>query len=182
MSITTRSEWSLRRKLARLRQLLEEQLQQGLAPRRMAFALALGATLGLLPTLWGTSLLCFLCAWWLRLNQPLVQLANYLVYPLQILLFIPYLRAGDRLFSLHSLPPNIETLTKQLQENPLQFMAQLGGANLRAVAAWGLSAPLLLVTGYLLTTGLIRLFSAKKQTRLPTSEHLLSLACDRRNN
>lgn len=156
MSTTIASDQSSRRGLTRLAALLREQVRQGLAPRELAMALALGATVGLLPTLWGTSLLCFVLAGVLRLNQPLVQLANYLVYPLQILLFIPYLRAGDLLFGLHGLPQDLGASLAQVQDQPLQLVAQLGWANLRAAAVWGLSAPLLMLLCFLLARGLVR--------------------------
>jgi len=156
MSTTTVSEPQREKGLARLRRLLRAQLRQGLAPRRLALALALGATIGLLPTLWGTSLLCFFLAWLLRLNQPLVQLANYLVYPLQILLFVPYLKAGDLLFGRHSLPQDLDPLIAQLQSQPLQLLRQLGWANMRAAVAWSCSAPFLLGAVFLLAILLSR--------------------------
>lgn len=156
MSTTIASESSDGRIWHRLRGLIREQLRQGLSPRQLTLALALGATVGLLPTLWGTSLLCFVLAGVLRLNQPLVQLANYLVYPLQILLFIPYLRAGDLVFGLHSLPDDPGPLLVQLHSQPLLLVQQLGWANLRAVAVWCASTPLLMLIGFLCAVLLVR--------------------------
>jgi hypothetical protein len=43
-------------------------------------------------------LLCALAALVLRLNAPAVQAVNYLVYPLQVALFAPFMRLGRRLF------------------------------------------------------------------------------------
>jgi hypothetical protein len=64
---------------------------------------------GSLRLIWGTSLICIGCASWLKLNQVVVQLANYLMYPLQIALFIPWLLLCDRLFASQLLPEDSAT-------------------------------------------------------------------------
>lgn len=121
---------------------LKAQLLQGVSPGKLALALALGVVVGVFPVLGSTTALCALAALALRLNQPAIQVANYLAYPLQLLLFIPFFQAGAALLGA---PPVSFTLT-QLQA---ELSADLGGtvlrylsANLRAVAAWALVAPL----------------------------------------
>jgi uncharacterized protein (DUF2062 family) len=157
MSIVTVSDLRLPfiGRLTRLKDLLGGLLQQGLQPQRLALALALGATIGLLPTVWGTSLLCILCAAPLRLNQLVVQLANYLVYPLQIFLFLPYLEVWEQLFSSQVLPHNLERLWQQLQSAPLATLQSYWQANLQAIFVWLLSSPLLLASAYLLALLLV---------------------------
>lgn len=125
----------------RLLEPLKAQLLQGVSPGKLALALALGLVVGVFPVLGSTTALCALTAVALRLNQPAIQVANYLAYPLQLLLFIPFFQAGAALFGA---PPVTVTLT-QLQA---ELSADLGGtalrylsANLRAVAAWALVAP-----------------------------------------
>ena len=51
-----------------------------------------------MPTLGASTLLCAVLALWLGLNQPAIQAANYLAYPLQLLCLIPFLNAGARAF------------------------------------------------------------------------------------
>lgn len=72
-------------------------LCQGLSPHALALGLAVGAAVGVLPTLWGTSLLCFALAWMLRLNHLATQFANFLVYPLQLSLVGPCFLLGQTL-------------------------------------------------------------------------------------
>lgn len=142
--------------LNRLKNLLIDLLQQGLQPQRLALALAVGATIGLLPTIWGTSLLCLLCAGPLRLNQLVVQLANFLVCPLQIMLFLPYLNFGEQLFRSQLLPHNSALLWQQLQAAPLATLENYWQANLQAACIWLLSAPLLLALIYLFALLLVK--------------------------
>src|SRR3546814_7810456 len=52
------------------------QLRQGITPERIALTLALASIISVFPILGSTTLLCALVAAWLRLNQPLIQLAN----------------------------------------------------------------------------------------------------------
>jgi uncharacterized protein (DUF2062 family) len=140
----------------RLKARLLDLLKQGMQPRQLALALALGATIGLLPTVWGTSVLCILFAWLLRLNQVVVQLANYLVYPLQILLFIPYFHLGENLFGSNHLPDNLDLFLTNLQSDPLLVLDQYWQTNLQAACAWLLSLPLLMACSYPVAKLLLR--------------------------
>ena len=126
-----------------LRFLLSAQLRQGLHPRQLALALAVGVTIGVLPVIWGTSAICCLLAYGLRLNQAIVQLANYLVFPLQILLFIPYLQGGEKLFSTSLLPISTALCFEQIHTTPWAFLQQFGQVNLQAAVAWLMTTPLL---------------------------------------
>jgi uncharacterized protein (DUF2062 family) len=63
-----------------------------------ARSIAAGVFLGLLPIFGLPTPLCVLAAGVFRLNLPLVQAANYSVYPLQIALVVPFYRLGEWLF------------------------------------------------------------------------------------
>ena len=120
----------------------------GLNPRAAALAVSLGIALGLLPIPWGTSLLCLLIGWFLRLNQPLIQLLNYLCYPLQIALYLPFCKLGCRWFAPDHFALNLPADWRSLVENAGQLAGGLWQANLFGVAAWGCCLPLLLALSY----------------------------------
>jgi uncharacterized protein (DUF2062 family) len=82
----------------RLVQLLAGELRQGLSPHEIALTLAIGLCLSVPPALGTTTIFCATAALLLRLNQPLIQAVNFLAYPLQLVLLIPFLRAGEWLF------------------------------------------------------------------------------------
>ncbi len=73
-------------------------LKQGMSPEKIALTIALGMTLGVTPVIGSTTMLCTLAAVTLRLNLPAILLVNGAVYPLQLTLLIPFLRAGAWLF------------------------------------------------------------------------------------
>jgi uncharacterized protein (DUF2062 family) len=86
---------SLSRRLVRV---VAAELRQGLTPHDIALTLAVGLCLSVPPVIGTTTILCALAALLLRLNQPLIQAVNFLAYPLQLALLVPFLRAGEWLF------------------------------------------------------------------------------------
>jgi hypothetical protein len=80
------------------------QLRQGITPEQIALTLALATVLGIFPILGATTILCGTAALLLRLNQPLIQAANYLLTPLHLALLLPFYRAGETLFSNEHVP------------------------------------------------------------------------------
>ncbi|MCM2333280.1 MAG: DUF2062 domain-containing protein [Anaeromyxobacteraceae bacterium] len=128
---------------------LRAQLTQGVTPSRLALALALGVTIGVIPVLGATTLLAALAASLLRLNQPAIQVANYAAYPLQLGLFIPFFHAGAALFGGPRLQVTVDQLQAELSADVPATVLRYLGANLRAVAAWALVAPVLAVALHL---------------------------------
>jgi uncharacterized protein (DUF2062 family) len=117
------------------------QLRQGTSPEALALACALGAVLAVFPILGSTTLLCAIAAAALRLNQPAIQLVNWLCYPLQLLLLIPYYRLGERLGAPHLALSVPQLLERFRTEGPWRFMGEFGTIALGGVGAWCLTAP-----------------------------------------
>ena len=67
---------------------------------KLAVSLALGAVLGVFPVLGVPTFLCGAVAAVWRLNFPALQLMNYVVYPLQLALLLPFTRFGRALFGV----------------------------------------------------------------------------------
>jgi uncharacterized protein (DUF2062 family) len=135
---------------------IKGQLTQGVSPSRLAVALALGSVLGVMPMLGVTTVLCALLAVRFRLNQPAIQLANYLAYPVQVLLFIPAFQAGAWLFGRPPISFSLAQLQAELSADALGTLGRYFLDNLRALAAWGLLAPLLGLVLFLLLRALLR--------------------------
>ena len=120
----------------RLRDKLIEQLRQGVSPEALSLTLVLGLAIGTIPILGSTTMLCAGAAILLRLNQPLMQAINYLVYPLQLLLYVPLLMMGARM-----LDPTLATLTlaeivAMFRTELWQTILKLFWANLGGVLIW----------------------------------------------
>jgi hypothetical protein len=74
-------------------------LAQGLSSKELALTFALGITLGTIPVIGITTIACTLAAIALKLNLPVIQLVNYVAYPLQLTLIVPYFYLGNLIFS-----------------------------------------------------------------------------------
>ncbi|MCW7554820.1 DUF2062 domain-containing protein [Endozoicomonas gorgoniicola] len=136
-------------------------LNQGLNPNSLALCLAIGFALGFFPVFGTTTVLCALTAAALRLNQIAIQVANYCGYPLQFILFIPFIRLGEYLFGLERISVNPVDIFTLAKSNFSLFIELYGLAISAACAAWLLvSMPVVL----LLWRGLAIVLKAKMKT------------------
>ena len=90
----------------------EDYLSKDQDPKKLSFTVSLGMILGIFPIPGTTTLLCILAAIPLKLNMIIIQLANYLVYPLQLILLVPMIRYGGKIFGAPAIP-NIELIMDQ---------------------------------------------------------------------
>jgi uncharacterized protein (DUF2062 family) len=134
----------------KIRNLVEKIFIQRISPQKLAMTISLGIFIGSVPILWGSTLICAALAFIFRLNQPGIQAANYLVYPLQLALIVPFYRMGARIFPWGpSLPADI--ILKEIMKNWLGNIALILVATLKAIAVWFLIAtPLSLLLYFLL--------------------------------
>lgn len=117
------------------------QLRQGLSPERLAWSLALGLGAGVSPLVGTSTGLCMLLALAFKLNQVVMQVANYLAYPLQLLLLIPFIRLGETLFGAPRLPISLEALGGALRADAWGTLHSFWTSLWHAGVAWLLTAP-----------------------------------------
>ena len=139
------------------------QLRQGITPQKIALTVAIGSVLGVFPILGSTTLLCFLAGLLLKLNQPIIQLVNYLIYPLQFAGIYFFIRIGEWLTRTPPLPFSIPGLIQQFRAAPLHFFQQFGMTALRGVLAWTLIAPFVAAALYFALLPLLRRLARLRQ-------------------
>jgi uncharacterized protein (DUF2062 family) len=125
-----------------------EQLRQGITPSRLALSLAIGVVLSSMPLLGFTGAICVAVAFAFRLNQPAILAANYAATPLQVVLFVPFFRAGSWLFRAPSAALSFTQLRAELDAGFLKAMAKYWDANLRAMAVFAIVAPVAVAVLY----------------------------------
>lgn len=114
-------------------------LHSGLTPHKLALTFCCGIALGILPVLGGTTILCLICGYTLKLNHVALQAVNYLVYPLQIVLFVPFCLLGSRLFPWGpAIPPEI--FSTLLHGHLTTSMNLIIWIIAKALAAWLITA------------------------------------------
>ena len=133
-----------------------ELLKQGVTPERLALSLAIGTVLGVSPILGVTTALAFLICYVFRLNPVAMQLMNYLMYPFQILLFLPFIHAGEHLFRAEHLRLNTAQLEQLIHSNIAFAIQTLWTAIWHAITVWALIAPFAVFFLYVVLTPLLR--------------------------
>ena len=137
-------------------------IKQGVSPEKISLGMAWGIVLGIFPVLGLTTILCGLAALVFRLNLPAIQLVNFLVYPLQLVLLIPFFHLGDLLFQIEPLPLSAQELITLLQADLCGTIRAFWNTTLRAIVAWLLvSLPIFLLLHFTLVR-LIKTFGFVK--------------------
>ena len=136
-------------------------LKEGMSLKKIALCLALGSVLGIFPILGATTLLCTVAAMALRLNLPAIQVVNYMVYPLQLVMLAPFYSAGSWLFKQQEVPLINTDLIGLLQNVFWGSMASLWDLTLYAILTWLVISPLLITLLYSAAKPVIRALAAQ---------------------
>jgi len=140
------------------------QLKQGITPEKIALTLALGVLLSIFPIIGATTILCGLAAFALRLNQPIIQLINYLAYPVQLALLIPFYRAGEHLLGLPLVPLNIPLLLAHFRADTGQFFKDFGLIAVGGILVWLVVTPFLTAAIYFAVRPFLRALATRIRT------------------
>ncbi len=143
-------------------------LRQGVTPEKLALSIALGAMIGVFPVLGSTTLLCAAVALLLRLNLPIIQLVNYLIYPVQLILFLPFLQAGSRIAHAAPVKLSMTDVFSMIQSDPGRLIRILWTASLGAMALWLMLSPFVTAAVYFTLAPVFR----KLRSRITHSSNL----------
>jgi len=109
----------------------------GLTPYQLSLTISFGITLGLFPVIGLTSILCFIFGFIFRLNLVVIQLVNWLVSPLQILMLVPFYQLGEFFKSFFG-KAEINTVApvNVLNESYFDYFFKLLNSQLSAISGW----------------------------------------------
>ena len=132
-------------------------LTHGITPEKIALSLAFGIVLGIFPVLGSTTVLCAVAALIFQLNLPAIQLVNYLIYPLQLFLLVPFIRMGEKLFRAAPLQFSLAQILAMVRADLPHAISTLWLAEVHAMSAWLLiGSPALFLIYFLLSRTLRR--------------------------
>jgi uncharacterized protein (DUF2062 family) len=132
------------------------QFTQGVTADKIALTLAAGFVGGVFPFLGLTTLLCFLAAVALRLNQPIIHVVNQLLWPVQLAGIPIYVALGQNLYGAPPIPVDPAEVARLFSEAPREFWARFGWMGVHAFTAWLISVPLLGLAIYAGTRPVLR--------------------------
>jgi uncharacterized protein (DUF2062 family) len=135
-----------------------ELLKQGVSPEKIALTVALGISLGVIPVIGSTTMLCTLAAVTLRLNLPAILLVNGVVYPLQLALLVPFLRAGAWVFHVDGPHLSVGQIFNLIRANVWHAIITLWVATMHALVIWLLAGCVIGGMVYVILSALLRRF------------------------
>jgi len=115
-------------------------LRQGVTPKTIAVSMSAGTVIGVFPLLGSTTVLCLLLAVALRLNLIAIQTLNWLVYPLQIVLILPFIQLGQHLFGDAPFALSSDQLQAAFEQGWLQAVVDFWHLMLSGMLAWSITA------------------------------------------
>ena len=129
-------------------------------PHEIALTLALGNTVGINPIYGTTTTISTLLALKFGLNLPLIQVGNWMVWPIQLAMILPFAQAGAWLYRQPGLPLERDALLEIYRAGPLAVVEQLGWSMLHAFTVWLLAATIVFPLLYRLYSKLVRQVSS----------------------
>ena len=130
--------------------LIVTQFTQGFTPQKIALTISLGVTLGIFPILGATTALCAIVGFWLKLNQSVIQLVNWLASPMQLAMILFFVRIGEWILHAQPVSFSIPELIRKFHESPVNFFREFGMTGLHGIIAWLVIAPFLAALIYFL--------------------------------
>lgn len=128
---------------------LSEALHKGTTPRQLALTCALGIVVSIFPFVGITTWVCLGLAIMLRLNIAIIQLVNYLFFPLQLILMLPFINLGTFLFNLNPFPYTQPELITLFKTDFWRLVSEAGISVGSGIAVWAIiSIPLFIIVFY----------------------------------
>ena len=147
----------------KLLNLIKSLLKEGMSMRKISLCIALGVALGIFPVLGTTTLLCTIAAFSLRLNFPAIQVVNYMVYPLQLILLAPFYGAGSWLFGDGRWSEIGDGFTEKLTGDFWGSVSSIWDLTLYAVLIWLIVSPFLVMLLYNLLKPVVRSLATSRK-------------------
>ena len=121
--------------------------QQGLTPKQICLSCIVSALLSVIPILGVTTFSISLVSLKTKLNLPIMIALSYLMWPVQIFLILPFISAGEFIFSI---PPSHHTVDEIINSFQNGFFSTIGKLSFElfyAFVAWVLIAiPIAVIT------------------------------------
>jgi len=111
-------------------------LRMGATPRTLAWSIAAGLFIGINPLVGTTTVLCLAVAFAFRLNVVASQIANHAMFPLELVLVVPFIRLGSRAFHTAAMPLSPHLFLLAARTAPLQLTRQLWMWEWHALVLW----------------------------------------------
>jgi uncharacterized protein (DUF2062 family) len=115
-------------------------LKQGLTPKELSQSLIVSGLISTIPILGVSTFMITTVSLKQKLNLPIMISFSYLLWPVQILLIIPFIRVGEFIFSVPQNHHTIERIINSFQTSFFQTLSLLTFELLCGLGGWLLTA------------------------------------------
>jgi uncharacterized protein (DUF2062 family) len=120
----------------RLSENVRQALKRGVSKKKIVLSVAIGFIGGIFPVLGTTTILCTILALIGRANWAITQLVNWLVYPLQLIFILPFMRFGVLIFSGDQYEGSLQEISEAFSNGFIIGLKHFGIVYLHAVLLW----------------------------------------------
>jgi hypothetical protein len=115
-------------------------LKQGLTPKELSQSIIVSGLISTIPILGVSTFMITAVSLKRKLNLPVMISMSYLLWPLQILLIIPFIRVGEFIFSVPRHDHTVEEIISSFQSSFFQTLSELSFELFCGLGGWLLTA------------------------------------------
>ena len=115
-------------------------LKQGLTPKELSQSIIVSGLISTIPILGVSTFMITTVSLKRKLNLPVMISLSYLMWPIQILLIIPFTRVGEFIFAVPRNHHTVEEIIGSFQSGFFQTLSQLSFELLCGLGGWLLTA------------------------------------------
>jgi uncharacterized protein (DUF2062 family) len=120
-------------------------IKRGTSANDLAIALTLGFLIGIMPFIGATTILSTIIALRWRLNLPIILAVTYIIFPVQIVLLLPFYKLAAFVFKVQYMLPSTDSFLTKIHQDWIKTVSGIGIVNLLAVLVWFVCS---LITGW----------------------------------
>ena len=126
-------------------------LKQGLTPKELIQSVIVSGLISIIPILGVSTFMITTISLKSKLNFPLMIALSYLMWPVQILMIIPFIRIGEFIFSISPNHYTVEEIISSFQNSFFQTLSRLSFELLCGLGGWFFTAVPVAVGVYLVS-------------------------------
>lgn len=138
-------------KIKTLKNKITALFKQGLTPIQLSQSIIVSGALSIIPILGVSTFILTTLSIKKKLNLPIMIAISYLMWPIQILLIIPFIRIGEFIFSVPSTHHTAEEIISSFQNDFFQTLSYLSFELLCGLGGWLLTVVPISIGTYLIS-------------------------------
>lgn len=111
-------------------------LKQGLTPKELSQSIVVSGLISTIPILGLSTFIITTISLKSKLNLPVMIALSYLLWPVQILMIIPFIRVGEFIFSVPKNPHSVEEIINSFQNSFFQTLSHLSFELFCGLGGW----------------------------------------------